>query len=271
MSSNPLGDAFYDEDDLSITGSESAVKPDPAFDASSQPYLQSPPPPKPLQDEKAFSSSASVQRYEPDDRYVQPERKSRPAQSASLQQATPPEPFATASASSGPVTKNFGRTPALPAVIVTKTRPGQSKLSKARAAARRAAATTTTTSAAVKLPETKPRHTSLAANKPSEQTALETNAARPCFEDQSGNAKAPKPTDPDISKAKLRPRKPTAKPIDAIPEAPVVKSTEPKSAELTEDHSKPELVVRRAKDKARLSSADKMRAQRGMRALKANR
>ncbi len=267
MSSNPLGDVFYDDDGLSVTGSEPTFKPEPVFDVSSQPYFSDAQPPRQIQYEPPPKPDAPVRLHEPDDQYVQPERAPRPIQTAPTQHATP----AAASAPSKLRAKTFGSTAVKPAVVVMKTPPGQSKLSKARAAARLAASASTPTSAVAKLSTPKTSLTVAAPKEPDAQILrMSRQAPRPIV-DQSRTDEAPEPAISQRPKAKLSTPRSSTKSVDAVQEISEAKALEMPIAKLTDDHDERKPHGRRAKDNARMSAADKMRARREMRTSKAGR
>ncbi|MFK7944732.1 MAG: hypothetical protein AB8B85_17735 [Paracoccaceae bacterium] len=271
MSSNPLGDAFYDDDGVSITGAEPAVKQDPLSEGASQPYFTSSRPTEPIQLNARPESDAPVQRYEPDNRYVQPDRTPRPAQALPLPQQASSEPLAPASTATIVEPKSFKDASAKPAVVVTKTPPGQSKLAKARAAARRAASVASVTSAVTTAPEANPSSIATKVHGRGDQTTLEASMAPHDLGNQPAGGDMLSPMISEASTRKLKPRKPSTNPEVSLLGDSVVKATEQTDTNPQEGSSDEGPFVRRAKSKERISSADKMRAQRGIRASKVKR
>ena len=271
MSSNPLGAEFYDEDGVSLSGSEPTVKRDPLSEESDQPYLTNPRPPKPIQQIEEFTSVSSVQGYEPDNRYVQPERTPRPTQTSPMAQSSSSEPLAPASTTVRVEAKPFKGASAKSAVVVTKTPPGQSKLSKARAAARRAAIALPSMSPVITLPEPKPSRNASAGNEAIDQTTLEASKASHDLGDQPAGGGIPEPVISEASKGRQKPPKPSTKPTAPSLGDPVAKVAELAATELTEISIDPDPIVRRVRGEGRTSSADKMRAQRGIRTTKVKR
>lgn len=268
MSSNPLGDAFYDDDGLSVTNSEPSEKPSHLSEASNQPYYSNAHSPRPIQPVGPPEADSPVQRFEPDDRYVQPERALRPKQAAPTPQAAPDEPSAVALPPSRLARGNFERASIKPAVIVTKPLPGQGKLSKARAAARLAANPSTATPGMMKL--TAPVKAEAPTEPVEKKEQGEIKAPRH-IADPTGEGVTPERAISKAPVAKAKTPKPLEQPIAVGPKISAATSAETETTELSKDHTEREPIERRSKAKARMSSADKLRAQRGIRTSKINR
>jgi hypothetical protein len=268
MSSNPLGDVFYDDDGLSLTNSEPTARIETFSGTSSQPYISDMGSPRPTQYDAPSEPNAPVQQNEQDDRYVQPERTTRPKQSAPTPVTASHEPQLAPSSGSGLRRKTFGSAAYKPAVVVMKMPSGQAKLSKARAAARLAAISSSAPFVATKQQAPKMPRVATALENLSERAMSDTSRHAG---DHAADKEASKPRPSTAPAAKAEVPKRSAKPRVTAQEIPAVKVAEATAAELTSHQGEQEPRARRGKDKVRVSFADKMRAQRGMRSSKASR
>jgi hypothetical protein len=211
MSSNPLGDVFYDDDGLPLTSSEPATLLETFSGTSSQPYISDVGSPRPAQYDAPSEPCAPVQQNEQDDRYVQPERTSRPKQSTPTPAAAPHEPQLATSSGLGLRRKTFESAASKPAVVVMTMPSGQTKLSKARAAARLSAISSSAPFVLAKQQASKMPRVATGPENLRERAMSETSRHAG---DHAADKEAPKPRPSNALVAKAEARKPSAKPRD---------------------------------------------------------